>query len=88
MNHKGFIGMIGLMLTAAIIGFLACITFKQYFNKPADKLDPSTQKAIQDSGIDTSSQLGILESAKSTIKQANQTELKRSEETMNSLMNR
>ena len=85
MNNKGFMGMIGLLLTAVIVCFLAYISFTQYFGKPSEHMDKPTQKMAADAGIDTSSQQAVLESTKAKIKDIEAMELKREDQLMNSL---
>jgi multisubunit Na+/H+ antiporter MnhB subunit len=66
MNNKGFLGLIGLLLTVAIISFIAYFMFKQYLGKPTG-MDQNTQEMVNQAGIDTASQAGILVSAKSLV---------------------
>ena len=73
MNNKGFMGMVGLILTVAIICFMAYFVYKKYMLKPTG-MDQNTQSMAQEAGFDTSSQTGILSSAKSIIKDAENTE--------------
>ena len=85
MNNKGFMGMIGLLLTAVIICYLAYISFTQYFGKPSAHMDQPTQQMATDAGIDTSSQQAVLESTKAKIRDVEAMELKREDQLMNTL---
>ena len=69
-------GLVGLLVAVAIIAFLAYLMSKQYFSKPTG-MDQNTQEIAHQAGIDTTSQLSILDSAKATIKNAEDTEYNR-----------
>ena len=83
MNTKGFVGLLGLLLTVGIICFMAYFTLKQYFGKPP--MDQQTQDAAKQAGIDTSSQQGIVDSVRSTVKDIEASQLHQSQQMMNSL---
>ena len=84
MNNKGFIGLIGLILTAAIICLLAYFSFTQYFGKPA--MDQETKAMTTEAGIDTSTgEIGTLRSMKSKIKDAEELQLRQSQKIDNEL---
>ena len=85
MNNKGFMGMVGLLLTAVIICVLAYIAYTRYLGNPSARMDQSTKQTLQDAGIDTTSEMGILQSTKSKIKDIEQIELQRPQQLMNSL---
>ncbi len=85
MKNKGFMGMIGLLLAAVIVGFLAYLSFTQYFGKPSAHMDEPTQQMATDAGIDTSSQQAVLESTKAKIKNIEAMELKQEDQLMNTL---
>jgi uncharacterized protein YpmB len=71
MNNRGFIGLIGLLLTVAIISVFAYFIFTKYFGKPTG-MDQNTQEMADQAGIDTTSQTSILGSVKFVIKGVNE----------------
>ena len=77
--------MVGLLLTAGIICILAYIAYTRYFGNPSSRMDQSTKETLRETGIDTSSELGILESTKSKIKDIEKLQLQQSQQLMNSL---
>ena len=83
MNNKGFVGMIGLLLTVVIISFVAYFAFTQYFGKPTKQMDQSTQKMVTEAGIDPTSQQAILESTKARLKGLEQLQQQSADQTLN-----
>jgi hypothetical protein len=67
MNNKGFMGLIGLVLTVLIVGVLAYFIFPKYFREPTG-MNQQTKDTAKEAGIDTTSQSSILESTKTRIK--------------------
>ena len=68
MNSKGFVGLLGLIITAAIISFLAYIMLTRYFDQSSVTMDAPAQEAVKEAGINTSTQRTVLESTKAKIK--------------------
>ena len=85
MNNKGFMGMVGLLLTTLIICILAYIAYTRYLGNPSARMDKSTKQAAQEAGIDASSEMGIYHSTTSKIREMEQLQLQRSQQVMNSL---
>ena len=65
-KEEGFVSMLGLLLSIAIIFFLAYKMYTNYFTKPL--LDTQTQKAVSGQGINTSNPQTIVQSTRDSIK--------------------
>ena len=74
MKNKGFSGMATLLIGLMIAGLIAYISFRQYSGE-AGKASEQEKSFSQEAGIDTSSQLKILESSKARIKDIQQIKL-------------
>jgi len=66
MKNKGFAGMSALLIGLMIAGLVAYFSLKQYLGEDR-KGSPQTQSFAQEAGIDTSSQISVLESSKARI---------------------
>jgi predicted transcriptional regulator len=66
MKNKGFAGLSTLLIGLIIAGFIAYFSFKQYLGEDK-KGSQQTKSFAQEAGIDTSSQINILESSKARI---------------------
>lgn len=86
MNNKGFAGLLSLVLSVAIISVLMYFVFTRYFLKPSASMDQPTQKAVQEAGIDTTSQFGVLESTKAKIKQIEAQQVERADHLVDDMM--
>jgi len=84
MNNRGFGGFIGLLLTLAIISFLAYLISVHYLGKPQG-MDQNTQQIVNQAGIDTTSQSSILDSTKSTIRTVEEMQHNQSDQLTNAL---
>ena len=84
MNNKGFAGLIGLLLAVAIVAFVAYIMFKQYFQNPTG-MDQRTQQIANQAGIDTTSQAGAIDSARSLVNSLNDSQRVQDEQIANAL---
>ena len=83
MNNKGFIGLVGLIVTAAILCFMVYFVLARYLGNPSARMDQPTKRAVEESGIDLGTQASVLESTKSKIKEIEDLENKRADDLMN-----
>jgi hypothetical protein len=83
MNNKGFMSLLGLIVTMAIIGGMAYFVFTRYLGKPP--IDAQTKEAAREAGIDTSNQKTILQSTAAQIKALQTDQIHQSQDMMNSL---
>ena len=67
-NEKAFMSLIGLLLSIAIIVFVAYKVYNVYL-KPS--MSQETKKDLSSQGFDTSSQMGALQSSKQKINDIN-----------------
>ena len=74
MKNKGFAGMATLLIGLMIAGLIAYFSFRQYSGE-SKKGSVQEKSLSQEAGIDTSSQLKILESSKARIKDIQQIKL-------------
>jgi hypothetical protein len=64
--HRGFASMIGLLFALAIVLFIFYILFNTYFKRTS--MDKSTEKAVQEQGINTANYGTIIDSTRNKIK--------------------
>lgn len=79
-NNKGFFSMVGLLLSVAIVCFLAYFALNVYFKPSPVVGDKETQTQMSQEGINTSSYQSLLDSTKERIKKVEQQELNRPNE--------
>ena len=70
MNEKGFVAIIGLLLTLAIIFFLGFKAYDIYLNKPSDQKTSGDQSQVQSGGY-YSSRVQTFVDTKEKIKGVN-----------------
>ena len=80
-DKKGFLSLLGLLLTVAIILYLCYIAFNIYFKEPA--IDEETKKSISKEGIDTSSHKAVLDSIREKTKDIKERAWQRSQQIEN-----
>lgn len=80
-KKKGFLSLLGLILTVGIIIFLCYLSINTYLKKPV--VDKKSRDALAKQGIDTSSQQAVLESTKRRIADINKKANRRADEIIN-----
>ncbi len=79
-NEKGFLSLLGLLFTLAIILFVCYIMINTYLRKPIS--DKSTEKVISEQNIDTSSYQSIVDTTRKRVQDIE----KQAEERQNQLL--
>ena len=82
MNSKGFIGLLGLLITTVLIGVMVYFAFTEYFSKPS--VSQQTQNTMKEVGINTSSQLSVVQSVTSQLKDIEAMQERQSQGILNS----
>jgi len=80
-DHRGFVGLICLLLAIAIVIYLFAVSGSRYFS-PAPVTKKAIKEAAPDAKIDASSYTSVLESTKKQIKVIEQQGLERPNEIM------
>ncbi len=68
-GEKAFMSLIGLLLSIAIIVFVAYKVYNLYLKSPS--MSQETRESLSSQGIDTSSQTGAFQSSKQKISEIN-----------------
>lgn len=68
-REKGFVTLVGLLLTVFVITVIALIIFKAYFKRPASQAD--IRQPLSEQGIDSTNYSTIIDSTKSVINNIN-----------------
>lgn len=68
-SEKGFVLLVGILITAIIIAVLFFLMLKIYIKGPSVKKE--TAEIMEEAGIDTSDYKGVLESTKNKIDDLN-----------------
>jgi Tfp pilus assembly protein PilE len=84
-NNKGFIGLLEILITTAIIGVLMYIMLKHYSETPA--IDKETKKAMSEQGIDTTNYKTIVDTTRTSVQAIQEKEAQRIKEIMDSAAN-
>lgn len=68
-NNKAFMSLLGLLLSIAIIVFVAYKVYNLYLKSPS--MSQETRESLSSQGIDTSSQAGAFQSTKQKVSDIN-----------------
>ncbi len=74
-SEKGFLSLVGILLTLVIISILVYISLTTYFKKPVT--DQKTERSLSEQGIDASSQKAVLDSVRTSLEESNKKVLDR-----------
>jgi type II secretory pathway pseudopilin PulG len=84
-NNKGFIGLLEILITTAIIGVLMYFMLKHYSGAPA--IDKETKKAMSEQGIDSTNYKTIIDTARTSVQAIQEKEAQRLDEIMDDAAN-
>ncbi len=68
-HNKGFVSFIGFLIAVIIAVVLCYIMMRTYTKGPPIKINEETKEALEESGIDTSSSSGTLDSTRDRIEE-------------------